>query len=338
MFLSGSLLLFACAGDSSKDCLADGTGASSCIDNLQQPGRSWQGRSFQGRSFQGRSFQGSTLAVSTVNQISLNGVQVDNVQLSGTVLHGSVNGQDISGTDFIGAVVIQNELDGTTSESTISNVAVDSQDAAGEILLYTLVTKNPITGQSENMCAPDPWGGQYATPVYGAWDVTGVHQESTTQFMFGCTSGVVAKCVRWGYKPWKSVAGQSLAEYHQICTRMATADYCGDGVSHTVDGTLIDMYDDLGIQVKAPFDLTSPLVFDAAWTTQGAYCVSKDRWLNLQSLATVDAACKAKFVNLFPLLATSPVDSSDLCLVKRTDIPRTSVHIDNRSGLNITLF
>ena len=41
----------------------------------------------------------------------------------------------------------------------------------------------------------------------------------------------------------------SLASYHQACTRMARADYCGDGTSHTQDGTWIEYYDKL-IKVK----------------------------------------------------------------------------------------
>jgi hypothetical protein len=155
--------------------------------------------------------------------------------------------------------------------------------------------------------------------------------------MFGCTSGVVAKCLRWGYKPWKTVAGRALADYHQACTRMARADYCGDGVTHTQEGTLIDLYDDLGIQQQSPPDLLAPLVFDAAWTTQGAYCMTKQRWLSLSGLTSVSAECKNKFLNLFPLIESSPVAPLDLCLVKRRDVARSEVHIDNQSGINIQL-
>ena len=155
--------------------------------------------------------------------------------------------------------------------------------------------------------------------------------------MFGCTSGVVAKCVRWGYRPWESVNGTALFDYHQACTRMARADYCGDGISQTENGTLIDLYDDLGIQVQAPLDLTSPLVFEAAWTPWGAYCIAKDRWLKLLQLPTVTLSCKSKFLELYPLIETSPVDSLDVCAVKRPDLSRSDVHIDNKSGINIEL-
>jgi hypothetical protein len=264
---------------------------------------------------------------------------VAGLQLNGTVLSGSVSGQPISGADFIGAVVTQQDVDGSTFTSTITNVQTDAQDPSGEILLYTLTAYNPATGTVQNLCNPDHWGGQYATPVYGSWDSTGAHTQSGSQFMFACTSGVVAKCVRWGYKPWKSVNGVALADYHQACTRMARADYCGDGVTHTQEGTLIDMYDDLGIEQQAPLDLTSPLLFEGAWTTRGAYCISKERWANILSLTGSILTCSSSYYYLALLPESSPVSQGDLCAAKRSDLSLASsqVHIDNRSGINAGL-
>jgi len=51
--------------------------------------------------------------------------------------------------------------------------------------------------------------------------------------------------MRSGYKPWKVVNGQSLWAYHQACTRMMRADYCGDGRPHTREGTPIYIDDRL---------------------------------------------------------------------------------------------
>ena len=320
------VLLLACGGAGES-----GSGGES-LGTTAQEGRSWQGRSWQGRSWQGVS-----TAVSSVLRAKIGDVAVDGLHLEGTVLVGALAGQPVSGADFAGATITQQDVDGTTFDSVITSVQTDPQDPSGEILLYTLTAYNPNTGATENICNPDPWGGRYATPVYGSWDSSGAHLDSTTQFMFACTSGVVAKCVRWGYKPWKTVAGSALADYHQACTRMARADYCGDGVSHTEDGTLIDLYDDLGIQVRSAPDLQSPLFFDAAWSPKGAYCVAKDRWLKLSSLVSVTLDCKLKFVNLLPLVTASPVDSADVCLVKRSDIARSEVHLDNQSALNIEL-
>ena len=57
------------------------------------------------------------------------------------------------------------------------------------------------------------------------------------RFSVTCTSGVIGKCVRAGYKPWKTAAdGRPMWDYHQACTRLIRADYCGDGRTHTRDG------------------------------------------------------------------------------------------------------
>lgn len=335
VFFGTMTLLWGC--ESTEPCPLGAEGQPACVEALQLQSRTFQSRTFQGRSFQSRTFQGTQAVVSMVQQLKIGGVRVDNVRLQGTVLWGDLGGRTISGMDFVGATVSETEPDGAVFDSTITAIQSDPQDPSGEILLYTLTAYDPGTGTVRNVCDADPWGGQWATPVYGSWDTTGAHIPSPTQFMFGCTSGVVAKCVRWGYRPWKSVNGKSLADYHQTCTRLARADYCGDGTTHTENATLIDLYDDLGIQKKAPFELTSPLVFEAAWTSRGAYCLTKDRWLKLLQLTTVTLDCKTKFLNLFPLLDTSPVDSQDLCAVKRFDLSRSEVHIDNRSGLNVNL-
>jgi hypothetical protein len=53
--------------------------------------------------------------------------------------------------------------------------------------------------------------------------------------------------VRVGYKPWKMAAdGRSMWDYHQACTRLIRADYCGDGVSRTRDGVEIEIVDRFG--------------------------------------------------------------------------------------------
>ena len=81
--------------------------------------------------------------------------------------------------------------------------------------------------------------------------------------------GVIAKCVDWGYAPWALGA-----DVHQSCTRLARADYCGDGRPWTLDGTTIDAYDVLGVQAR----LGDPSFgFEAAWGEHGAICVNETR-------------------------------------------------------------
>jgi hypothetical protein len=98
-----------------------------------------------------------------------------------------------------------------------------------------------------------------------------------------CASGAVGKCVRFGYKPWREFNEQSLWNYHQACVRMITADYGGDGISHTRDGTLIHFSDRLGVQRPQPDSGGRDLKFEAAWGPDGAVCVRRTRVVELLS-------------------------------------------------------
>ena len=69
---------------------------------------------------------------------------------------------------------------------------------------------------------------------------------------------------------------------------MVRADYCGDDTPHTRDGTLIDMFDRLGIQKDEPGD---GLEFEAAWGPQGAVCVHRVRISEIYSLDSLRANC-----------------------------------------------
>jgi hypothetical protein len=131
--------------------------------------------------------------------------------------------------------------------------------------------------------AADPCKGKPALPLPGTWTATGNHVSSGTQFTFACQGGVLFKCSDFGYKPYLTYSGNTLAgafrtldgqSLHQVCTRMARADYCFNGKSHTVDGTRIDMYDIFKHRTKSG---TWP--FEAAWGRQdGVICLAKKRW------------------------------------------------------------
>jgi hypothetical protein len=95
----------------------------------------------------------------------------------------------------------------------------------------------------------------------GSWDARGAHLRDG-KFSVTCTSGAIGKCVRAGYRPWEAMAdGRPGWDHHQACTRLIRADYCGDGASHTRDGTLIEIIDRLG-EGEEP---GTGLAFEAGW-------------------------------------------------------------------------
>ena len=143
------------------------------------------------------------------------------------------------------------------------------------------VEEQQADGQWVPLCGRDVDGGlNAAIPVSGWWDREGRHQEDPDLFTFSCGTGVVAKCYRWGYRPWDwhSAQGTGLTprELHQACTRMARADYCGKGDSWTQPGTDINLWDLAGIQQQAA---TLPgHSFEAGWSAEGAVCLNQTRW------------------------------------------------------------
>lgn len=156
----------------------------------------------------------------------------------------------LRGQKIVGTILTSVDQQGRKQTLKIKDVQLDPQDTGGDVYLYTVLSQDK-TGQWHNFCLPDPKGVAKAIPLTGRWDRTGAHIDDSS-ITFACTNGALAKCVRWGYKPWKTVKGISLKDYHQACSRMVRADYCGDGRDHTQNGTPIDVYDRLGLHQRNP--------------------------------------------------------------------------------------
>ncbi len=91
----------------------------------------------------------------------------------------------------------------------VDAVDLDPLDAEGETYLYTISVEDEEARQWQSFCAPDSENVAKAIPLAGYWDDSGKYFESDTRLTLACTSGVIAKCVRWGYKPWKTLHGGS---------------------------------------------------------------------------------------------------------------------------------
>jgi hypothetical protein len=79
-----------------------------------------------------------------------------------------------------------------------------------------------------------------------------------------------------------------LAAYYQTCVRLVRADYCGNGIGHTRNGTPIDIFDKIGIQR----DETAPgMTFEAAWRPEGAVCVRHTRLKDVLNPAALIDQC-----------------------------------------------
>lgn len=206
--------------------------------------------------------------------------------------------KELRGTELIGAKMLTQPgattglrlevVDALNANSVGSPDAEEKWDSSGETFLYR-VRYGPSYGTpTTELCAQSagPAGWAWAVPIKGVFNsVTGNRTDSTSVFTLGCESGVIAKCYRWGYKPWldgSSTGKVTLA--HHACTRMARADYCGNGTSFTQNGTPIRPWDSLvpNIIPVPPADAgVQGVTFEAGWSPSGPACLSHWRWKHL---------------------------------------------------------
>jgi hypothetical protein len=250
-------------------------------------GVSFNGVSFNGVSFNGVSFNGVQLDPLPVDGLSLGGQPLTGVTLQGSSLSGVLSGGTLSGSGLVGA-----QLAGTLSNGAAVTLRIDSvtTGASPDVERYQVSARLTPGGSFAPLCGTASDGtAMAAIPLGGSWDPSqgtatgGAHVGGPGSFTFACEGYALAKCVELGYAPWRSVteckapgdcAVRSLAFFHQACVRMLRADYCGDGMPTTRDGTHVDVWDDFGIQS----DAEPSWKLEAEWGPGGAVCVDQTRW------------------------------------------------------------
>lgn len=232
-------------------------------------GDSLNGDSLNGDSLNGDSLNGDSLNGDSLNGDSLNGDSLNGMQLNGTLLSATTwQGNQLVGSDLVGTTFNGVTVNGETVRLRIDSVTQGS-GANSDVYSYGLSWKG------DSGWHPVCPNGATAIPTMGRWNfgrgvAGGGSWTADWNFItWSCAGGAIAKCVVLGYKPWKYVGNKSLQPYHQACTRLLRADYCGNGQPYTVDGTLVDLYDGLGIQVD-----TESWSFEAEWDGNGARCMT----------------------------------------------------------------
>jgi hypothetical protein len=193
-----------------------------------------------------------------------------------------------SGKDLVGLYLPSTLSDGSSFKMRIDSATTDSNG----------VSQYGVSLRTDNgtwipLCGNDDSGAPVtAVPLQGRYDNTnGKYSNDSKMFTFACTNAALGKCVVWGYKPWSSdeecrgsdCTNRSLFDWHLACTHMVRADYCGDGVPHTRNGTLINIWDALSIQTRA----STSWQMEAEWTADGAQCVRHTRWLKADTTSSI---------------------------------------------------
>ena len=206
----------------------------------------------------------------------------------GTTLRARLpDGSVKSGPELVDAVLAI-AVGGQTLRVRIAGVEPDARDPKGEVLLYDFRVITPA-GSEEPLCGPDPDGRRLGLALAGRSDPAGMLVPGETTFELMCTGGPQAKCVRFGYAPWRQAPdGRPMRDWFNACVRMMRGDYCGDGRPYTRDGTWIDIYDRIGVQTS---DQDPTLRFEAVWGPGGAVCVARTRLPDIIDLDGLGRAC-----------------------------------------------
>lgn len=232
-------------------------------------GENLNGQNLNGQNLNGENLNGSELgrAVTWVAYYGahLDGWWVDWLWLEGSELVGWQDGL-IEGGELAGLRLAARSDTGLDVALRITDV---EPPAPGDDRWRYWVEYREVDGTWLPICE-DATGVEPAYALDGWWDPRQGHAKGGRKtvdhlrFTFACPRlGALGKCVDAGYAPWAHDA------HHQACVRLMRADYCGDGTPHTVDGTLVNLYDDIGIQAD-----TDDWVIEAEWDEHGARCVS----------------------------------------------------------------
>lgn len=225
---------------------------------------------------------GFQFAEATLGGAALVNVRVENGELvaeqNGSTLHGGA-------LQYAHLYAQVRNLNANTSAKVEYQIAAVEAETTydpthtGSTFLYTLTQNVDNSGTYQLACPADADGRQVAIPLKATWNEHGDRVESISLFTFGCTTGAIAKCYRWGYRPWVTAYGD-LVTTHWTCTRLARADYCGDGSSHTYEGTVINVWDNLAPPGPIMTRGATPagMSYESGWNTSGAVCLSHARW------------------------------------------------------------
>lgn len=171
----------------------------------------------------------------------------------------------------------------------VDDVMEKTSASGNPLFFYQLSVFDAATQLWNSYCDKDPQGQQLALFYYGHADAENGYQ-AAQKISITCSSGVIAKCITWGYSPYADHA--KAAALFNTCLRMARADYCGNGKGYTKNGMSINIYDNYGIQVS---DNDKELAFEAAWNENGAMCVHHSRVQENIDIEGLIKACPEKF-------------------------------------------
>jgi hypothetical protein len=243
-------------------------------------------RHLNGKNANGKNANGKNANGKNANGKNANGDDLAEIRLDpGHITAVTSDNRLLSGQELVGVTIETTLADGTPIHLRIDAVddfewhnPLPPQYPADPVYAYTISVKRRGRHAWSPLCDKDHGQPRRTTPLAGRWNYDegvpggGAWIDDPHIVTFACEGYVLYKCVALGYAPWVTFDGHPLADYHQACTRMMRADYCGDGRSWTKDGIWINLYDNISIQHD-----DADWTMEAEWTPEGARCLSERR-------------------------------------------------------------
>jgi ADYC domain len=248
-------------------------------------------------SLNGTSLNGTVLAGTSPLGISFTGATLSSVAVAGTganllpLVAGSSTAPPLTTASVVGSTWL-----GTASNAAAVKLRIDSAlqgTAPNADTWFYAISYQTQAGWSP-LCGLDTAGQPIrAVPVAGIWSSvigdSASYGASAQRYTLACRGKSIGKCIELGYKPYKGFSNQLAS-----CVRMLRGDYCGSGNTHTVDGTTVNLYDNVGVQSDA-----AAWPAEAEWTPRGARCVNSLNAARWQLASTKEPSC------VKPLLTTT---------------------------------
>lgn len=195
------------------------------------------------------------------------------------VLYGTDDwGTVFSGDDFVGSLWTV-EVEETSTKEVMEVIQFLPDPTAARYTFIATATSQGVTDTKVYTCPKEEDTGEFSVVIFGDLDVDpdkGTHMERSKTMYFACSAAAVGKAAVWGYSPWATDEAT-----HQTASRAVRADYCGDGVSYTYQGTPLQLTDAFGInQFSDPQAET-----EAMWGPEGAQCIKVPRKVDVSEVA-----------------------------------------------------
>jgi hypothetical protein len=173
-----------------------------------------------------------------------------------------------------------------------TNTMASWADGADPISAYALAYVDPDDGRLVNVC-PNASPNETAVTILGDTvyeDGPHLFIEELDWATLACMGNAAAKMKLMSYSRYGSFdqAEPATEAQRRATVRMLTADYCGQGVSFTAQGTPLDWQNAVGTVTPEHDPNPSWENVEAIWDENGALCLSAPR---LATLAEVEVYC-----------------------------------------------